>query len=205
MKFDSLPINWFDLVLLIWLAMGIFRGRKRGMSAEMMTVINWITIVAVCSVFYAPAGEWLAQLTKFGLLFCYLIAYLVIAGLVSLVFVLGKRVLGGKLIGSDAFGKGEYYLAMPAGLLRFLCIMIAMLAILNARLYTQQELQADVKYQEKEYGKQYFPGLGVLQANVFEKSLSGSLIKRYLSFLLIKPTAPGGGKEYKQQEWKAPV
>jgi hypothetical protein len=138
------------------------------------------------------------------LLFCYIVSYLVLAAVVSLAFLGGKRYFGGKLIGSDAFGKGEYYLGMPAGFLRFLCISIAFLAILNARLYSQRELQADVAYQEDVYGKQYFPGLGVLQANVFEKSLSGPLIKKYMSFLLIKPTAPAGGKVYKQQEWKGP-
>lgn len=205
MKFDSMPINWFDLVLVAWLVAGVFRGRKRGMSAELLTFLEWVAIVVVCAFLYAPVGDWVANFSKFSKLVSYLISYLVLAGVVALVFVFGKKYFGGKLIGSDAFGKGEYYLGMPAGFLRFACIMIAFLAILNARLYSQQEMQANVKYQEEVYGEQYFPGLEVLQANVFEKSLTGPLIKKYLSFLLIKPTAPEGSKQFKQQEWKGPV
>jgi uncharacterized membrane protein required for colicin V production len=205
MKFDILPINWFDLVLLVWLVMGVFRGRKRGMSAEVLTFLQWIAIVIVCSILYAPVGDEFARMSHFSKLLCYTIAYLVLAGLVALVFLAGKRYIGGKLIGSDAFGKGEYYLGMPAGFLRFMCIMLFLLALLNARLYTQRDIEAYREFQMKNFDSEFFPGFQSLQAGVFEKSLTGPLIKKYLSFLLIKPTPPGGAKEYKQQEWKGPA
>jgi len=141
----------------------------------------------------------------FGALFSYLTAYLVIAGLVALVFVFLKRSLGGKLIGSDAFGKGEYYLAMPTGMLRFACMMIFTLALINARYYSPKEIEAYRKFQMENYGKEYFPGLQVLQTNVFEESLTGPFIRKYLGFLLIKPTSPEGGPQFKQKEWQGPA
>ena len=203
MKFDSLPINWFDLFLLVWLGMGLFRGRKRGMSVEVMTFLNWLVIVIACAVAYEPAGRWLAQSSQlFGLLFSYVIAYLVIAGVVAIAFVLFKRTFGGKLIGSDAFGRSEYYLGMPAGALRFFCMLITALALLNARHYSMQEIQGYQKFQMDNYGSEFFPGFQALQVNVFEKSFTGPYLKKYLEFLLIKPTPPAGGKPLKQKEWK---
>ena len=206
MSFDKLPINWFDILLVVWLVMGIFHGRKRGMSAEVFTFLQWVAIVVVCGVGYEPAGRWFSDVSQtFGLLLSYVLAYLVIAGLVSLVFVFIKRSLGGKIVGSDAFGKGEYYLGMPAGFFRYLCVMLFFLALLNARFYSQKEIEADLRYKEDVYGKDYFPGLHTLQAGVFEKSFTGRYIREYLSFLLIKQTPPKGGKEFKQKEWQAPT
>lgn len=206
MKFDKLPINWFDLFLLVWLGLGLFRGRKRGMSAELLTFLEWVAIVFACGILYQPLGKWLWQTSKvFGLMFSYIASYLVVAGGVAIIFVLGKRQFGGKLIGSDAFGKWEYYLGMPAGLLRFACIMIALLAILNARFYSEQEIQAEKNYQMKNYDSEFFPTLHTLQAGVFEQSFTGPYLKKYLGFLLIESTGPGAGvKQYKQKDWQSP-
>ena len=203
MKLDDLPFNWFDIFLLVWLTMGMFRGRKRGMSEELLTFLQWLVIVAFCSTAYQPVGDMLAQITKvFSPLFSYIVGYLLAAGVVAIVFLLFKRAFHGKLIGSDAFGKAEYYLGMPAGMLRFFCMLLTGLALLNARLYSQQEILADQKYQKDVYGSEFFPGLQEIQANVFDQSLSGSTIKRYLDFLLIRPTSPDGSQLLKQKEWQ---
>jgi uncharacterized membrane protein required for colicin V production len=183
--------------------MGLFQGRKRGMSEEMMSVLQWIAIVIACSILYRPIGDWLADVSLFSHLTSYVVVYLVTAGMVSLVFVVFKRALHGKLIGSDAFGKAEYYLGMPAGMVRFGCVLLAGLALLNARFYTQKEIEAYRTYQNDVYGKEYFPGLQALQANVFEESLTGPAIKEYLGFLLIKQTAPEQ-KRIKRKEWAMP-
>lgn len=199
----ELPFNWFDIFLLVWLAMGVLRGRKRGMSEELLTFLQWVVIVIFCSVAYQPAGDWLAQTSKvFGHLASYIVGYLVAAGVVALGFVLFKRAFHGKLIGSDAFGSAEYYLGMPAGMLRFFCMLLTGLALLNARYYSPQEIQAYKKYQMDNYDSEFFPGLQVLQADVFEKSFTGPFIKKYLNFLLIKPTGSGGSQPLKQKEWQ---
>jgi uncharacterized membrane protein required for colicin V production len=203
MSLDKLPFNWFDLVLVAVLIMGIFRGRKRGMSEELMPVLQWVTIIIVCSIAYQPLGDWLAVVSLLNRLSSYVVAYLVIAVGVSLAFVLFKRLFHGKLIGSDAFGRGEYYLGMPAGMLRFGCILLAGLALLNAPFYTPQQIQAYKEYQMKNFDSEFFPGLQTLQANVFEESLIGPAIKKHLPFLLIKPTK-SERKEIKRKEWSLP-
>lgn len=204
MSLDNLPFNWFDIVLTMVLVMGVFRGRKRGMSEELMTVLLWLAIVVTSSVAYEPIGDWLASVSLFSRLMCYVTAYLVTAACVSLAFLLFKRAFRGKLVGSDAFGKAEYYLGMPAGMVRFGCVLLAGLALLNAPFYTRAEIQAYKDYQMKNFDNEFFPGLQTLQANVFEKSLTGPPIKKYLGFLLIKPTTSTGGKQLKQSEWTMP-
>jgi len=199
MSLDQLPFGWFDLVLVTVLIMGLFRGRKRGMSEELMTVLQWVAIVIVCAISYQTVGFQLAGVLTLSLLWGYVLAYLIMAGVVSLAFVLFKRVFHGKLIGSDAFGKAEYYLGMPAGMLRFGCVLLAGLALLNAPLYTPEEIRAYKEYQMKNFDSEFFPGLQTLQANVFEKSLIGPPIKKYLAFLLIKPTT-SERKEIKRKE-----
>src|SRR6266487_669665 len=192
MNIDNLPFNWFDIAVALLLLIGMQRGRKRGMSEEFLTMLNWVALVLVCSIAYEPLGSWLASIAPFSLLFCYIVAYAVSALVVASVFLLVKRSMSGKLIGSDAFGRGEYYLGMPSGMLRFACILLAGLALLNARLYRAEEIKAMTKFQNDNYGSQFFPTLQTLQEQVFAKSLIGPQIKTYLAFLLIKPTFPEG-------------
>ena len=192
MNIDNLPFNWFDISVALLLLIGLQRGRKRGMSEEFLTMLNWVALVLVCSIAYEPIGSWLASITPFSLLFCYIVAYAVSAMVVASVFLLVKRSMSGKLIGSDAFGRGEYYLGMPSGMLRFACILLAGLALLNARLYRAEEIKAMTKFQNDNYGSQFFPTLQTVQEQVFAKSLIGPQIKTYLAFLLIKPTFPEG-------------
>lgn len=205
MSLNNLPFNWFDVFLLVWVAMGIFHGRKRGMSEELITFLQWMAIIVISSFAYQPLGVLLQSMAKLSRLTAYVLAYLLTAGVVAAVFLLVKRALGGKLIGSDAFGKSEYYLGMPAGMLRFICMLITGLAILNARLYSAQEIAAAQKFQKDNYGSEFFPGLRSLQATVFEDSIAGPPIRKYLGFLLITPTAPAGKGKYKQQEWSPTV
>ena len=192
MNMDKLPFNWFDVAVGLVLLVGMQRGRKRGMSEEFLTMLNWVALVLVCSIAYEPLGRWLASVAPFSLLFCYIIAYAVSAIVVASVFLLLRRALSGKLVGSDVFGRGEYYLGMPSGMLRFACILVAGLALLNARLYRAEEVKAMTKFQDDNYGSQFFPTLQTVQDQVFAKSLLGPQIKTYLAFLLIKPTFPEG-------------
>lgn len=190
MNTAHLPFNWFDIVALILLLVGVRSGRKHGMSQEVMFMLTWVAIVLVCGIAYEPLGLWLAGTAGLGKLLGYVLGYALVAALVALVFVFLKRVIGERLKGSDTFGKAEYYLAMPAGMLRFACIILVFLALLNARLYQTYEIKAMTKFQDDNYGSQFFPTLQSVQSDVLEKSFVGAQAKKHLSFLLIKPTAP---------------
>jgi len=193
MKFlnmDSMPVNWFDLAVVVLLLVGILRGRKRGMSQEFLDVFKWLSLVIACGFLYQPVGDMIPRNSVFGRLSAYIVAYVGIAFVVLAVFALIKRAMGGKLIGSDKFGNAEYPLGMISGMIRFACMIIVALALLNARSYTSDEVNAEVKFQNDNYGSQFFPTLQTVQAQVFKKSMSGPVIKEYLALVLIKPTAP---------------
>ena len=191
---SKLPINWFDILVVVVLLVGYTRGRKQGMSKELLQVMKWLTVILVSAIGYEPLGEWLHTTVSLGKLASFIISYCFIAAFVLLLFTLLNETLGRKLACSDTFGKGEFYLAMLAGMLRFACILIVFLALLNARLYTTAEIKAMQKFQDDNYGSQFFPTLSSVQGEVFEESFVGPQIRKYASFLLIKPTFPNDQK-----------
>ncbi len=198
MKFQ-VPINWFDALVVVVIVLGFYRGRKRGMSEECLTMLMWLTIMVVCAFVYEPLGTMIADASVFSKLSGFLMAYIGAGILISAFFLWLKKGLGGKLASADTFGNSEFVLGMMAGVVRFTCILIACLALLNARSYSNAEVQAEVKYQNDVYGSTFFPTLHDVQSQVFEKSFIGPYIRQYLGILLIKPTPPEK-KELKQKE-----
>ena len=185
----NLPFNFFDVLLAIVLVGGMVHGRKHGISLEVVSMAKWLSLVLVCGLVYGPLGNLAATTGFFDLLSCYLFAYLGIGLLIFALFSVIERRLAPKLTGSDFFGRGEYYLGIGSGMLRFACILLAGLALLNAREFSPGELRQIDQYQQDNWGSNVFPGLHNLQEAVFERSFSGAFIKQDLSFLLIAPTA----------------
>ncbi len=183
------PFNLFDILLVLVLVAGIIQGRKHGISLELVTLGKWLTLVLVCAAVYGPVGSFIAEAGAFDLLTCYLFAYLGTALVVFLAFSMLERRWLPKLTGSDIFGRGEYFLGMGSGMLRFACVLLVGLALLNAREFSPAEVKNIERYQEENYGSHVFPGLHSLQVAVFERSLTGGFIKNDLSFLLINPTS----------------
>lgn len=184
----TVPFNLFDLLLMAVLVGGAVHGRRRGLSQECLRLCKWLVLVLACAAFYGPAGALIARSGAFSMLACYLIAYLGCALLVLLLFSILERRMASRLEGSDIFGRTEYFLGMGSGLVRFGCILLAGLALLNARAFTPADLKANQQYQEDAYGSTFFPTLHSLQVSVFERSLAGPWIKQDLCFLLIRPT-----------------
>jgi uncharacterized membrane protein required for colicin V production len=191
MSIANLPISVFDLLLVVVLAAGLFSGRRHGMSAELLDLAKWVAVIFGAAAMYEALGRTLAQTVRiFGLLSCFLVAYLLAAGLIFAIFALVKRAFGGKLLGSDIFGRAEYYLGMLSGMIRYSCVLLAALAMLNARLFTANEVRAMNEFQRVQFGSDLFPTLHTLQTSVFQHSMFGPWIHQNLSFLLIKPTSP---------------
>ena len=190
MKSEDFSFSWIDLVILAVLVMGVIRGRKRGMSEELLDVLKWILIVATAGFVYGPLGGFLSDSTMFSHLSSYIATYTAIVILYMLVFSFIRRHIGGKLIGSDVFGNAEYYLGMAAGAVRYACITLVAMAFLNARYFSPGEVSAEIKYQQDNFGSIYFPTFCGIQHEVFAQSLTGRLTKDYLGVVLIKPTSP---------------
>jgi uncharacterized membrane protein required for colicin V production len=189
-KFDSLQVGWVDVLVLVLLAVGVVRGRKRGMSEELLDVLKWLLVVVVAGYAYKPLGEILAGNSVFSTFFSYVAAYAVTVLLLIGFFSYLRPRVGEKIVESDFFGSGEYYLGMAAGALRYACIILVLLALFNARQYTPQEIKDENQFQEVNFGDIRFPTMITLQRAIFEKSLTGSLSRTYLAPFLIQPTVP---------------
>ena len=61
MQAGKLIVGWVDLLVVVLLVVGVLRGRKRGMSEELLDVIKWSLIVLVAGLLYEPGGRWLAN------------------------------------------------------------------------------------------------------------------------------------------------
>jgi len=186
--------NWFDLCVLALLVVGVIVGRKRGMSLELLSVFQWLMIVFVGALLCDPFGRLLADLSGLSPVLTYITAYLLAAVVIKILFVLIRRMAGEKLVSGEMFGRFEYYLGMVAGLVRFACIILFVLALLNAKQVSKAELEAQLRSQQDWAGSIYFPPFGSVQRAVFEDSLSGRAVKQYLSAQLINvdPSAGGG-------------
>ena len=203
---QNLSFNWFDIALVAVLAFGYWRGRKHGMSREALPASMWLVLVIAAGLGYQILGQCLIQAGLIKKLFDasvsestagYLISYLLIAFVVFIVFSFIGKNFREKLSGSNAFGSGEYYLGMAAGTIRYACILLFALSLLNAPFYSAAQIAASEAYKARWYGGgekgfsgDYLPDLSDVQTSVFKGSLMGPVIKNNLSFLLITTTAP---------------
>lgn len=187
-------LSWVDFAVVLLLFVGLWRGRKRGMSEELLDIIKWALIVVLAGIGYQPVAQLLLSFTSvFGLLSMYVATYMALALIITIIFSIIRKQVGAKLIGSDAFGSAEYYLGMLAGLFRYACIMIVGMSFLHAPLYTAEQVKAKTKYQEDNFGTTFFLTVPELQRQVFKTSLAGKFVDEYLQIVLITPTAGGGG------------
>jgi len=182
--------SWVDLAIVVVLIIGMVRGRKRGMSEELLDLLKWLVIVVGASFLYEPIGNFMADMTVFSNLSCYIAVYAaIILGVMGL-FSLIKRAVGEKLLESDCFGDSEYYLGILAGGFRYLCVLLVVLSFLHARYYSPDEVNARRETQLNNYGMVLFT-FSEIQAEIFHRSFLGNLTEEYLYPLMIRPTAPG--------------
>ena len=187
---EDLGIGWMDLLIVTLLIVGLFRGRKRGMSEEFLDVVKWGLILGIGSFCYAPVGGIISSSTPFSRLFSYVATYMAVILIVTLLFSFVRKHLGGKLIGSDTFGSAEYYLGMCAGAVRYACMIMVAMALLHARYYSPAEARAQVQKALDSYGSDFFPSVCKMQRVVFQDSLTGRATQSFLPILLIKSTSP---------------
>lgn len=190
-----LKYDYFDGFVLVWLIIGLFWGRKRGMSQELLPTLQWIAIVVVAGLFYRPFSVLVRQYAGFEVLWSNIFAYVFIAFGVHLVYLLLKHALAEKLTGSDLFGRGEYYLGMVSGVIRCACILLAGLALMNSRIITKAERAQTEKMQSENFSDIRFPTYGSVQQAVLFDSLTGNAVESNLQVVLIYPAPPGKPKQ----------
>jgi uncharacterized membrane protein required for colicin V production len=196
---DNLPVNWFDGVVGAMLIIGFFRGRKRGMTKEILPLLKWVSLVVVCGLWYQMAAQLLVNTAQLSQVPSCIFGYLLLAFVIVLVFMFLKWLLASRLGDKSLFGGGEYYLGMLSGMIRFACMLLAVLALLNAPVYTAQDIKQHEAYVKRWFGGglysgNYFPSLYTIQDQVFAKSYTGPYIKDYLGPLLIEAAPPPAAK-----------
>ena len=207
---ENLPVNWFDAAVLALLMVGFFRGRKHGMSKEFLPLMKWLCLVLVAGFFYPAVAGILAGSAGLDKLWSCISAYLLLAFAVIFVFSLIKRLIGHRTQENNFFGGVEYYLGMLGGMARYACILVAVLALLNARFYTVEDIQAHEAYIKRWFGGgiysgNYFPDLQTVQQSVFKTSFSGHFIKDCLGPILVQSAAPSADVSAKAAAKPAPV
>jgi uncharacterized membrane protein required for colicin V production len=190
MKLGNIGVYWVDFVVVGLLAVGIFRGQRRGMSDELLDIVKWFLILIVGALTYDCAGRWLAQQLSFSLLYSYLMAYIFVGGLIYALFLVLRQHVNDKLLKSDLFGQGEYYLGMMAGGFRYACVILICMACIHARQYTLKEIAEQEIYIQKTYEglDPSLVSLIKLQRAVFASSITGNFVKKYLHVVLIRGT-----------------
>jgi hypothetical protein len=211
MSLDHLPFGWFDIALVAVLAFGLFRGRKNGMTKEVLPMFQWVATVLACGLGYEIVGQLLVNLSGWDKLPCYLLGYFIVMFAIYLVFHAVKKLLTERLTGSNFFGTGEYYLGMISGLIRYACMLLVALALLNAPYYSAADIIRSKAYNarwfgggQQGYNGDFFPTLQSVQEEVFKTSFLGPFIKKYLDVFLIN-TVSGGDDNQKPAQQKQPV
>jgi uncharacterized membrane protein required for colicin V production len=184
-KVDYAKFNYFDVFVVVWLFVGLLRGRKRGLSQELLPTLQWLGIVVLGGMFYWALSPTVRLYTQFGILWSNLTAYFVIALGVRLIYLWLKQMLGEKLVEKDPFGRGEFYLGMLAGVVRFGCMILVGLALMNSYVETAAELAQMEKFQKDWFSDIRFPTYGEFQKEVLFQSFTGNLVESNLRSILI--------------------
>jgi uncharacterized membrane protein required for colicin V production len=196
---NNLPVNWFDGVVAGMLILGLFRGRKHGMSKELLLLVKWVALVLVCGIWYPMAAQLLVNSAQLGKVSSNIFGYLLLAIAIFFVVSIIKWLLPTRRTESNFFGGGEYYLGMLSGMIRFACMLLAVLALLNAPYYTASDIKKHDEFVKRWFGGglysgNYFPSMHTVQEQVFAKSFTGPYVKDYLGPVLIEIAPPTAAK-----------
>lgn len=200
MNLQHLPLNWFDATAIIILLVGVKMGRKHGMTEELFLTSSWLCVIFAGAYLYRPLSDMLVKSGNSSRVFCYVGVYIVLAAVIKISIGGLQTKLLEKLQHLNLFGAGEYYFGMAAGAIRYCCILIFAMALLNAPVYSFQERQKMKAYTNDSYGSDFFPTTFAVQDAVFKESLFGSAFKSKASVLLIAQNIekPETGKKPKK-------
>jgi uncharacterized membrane protein required for colicin V production len=186
----STPGNLFDGFVIVMLIIGMIRGKMRGMSEELLDVFEWLLVVVVAAHAYKPIGDWVANFAKIPVVLAYVGSYLFVVIVITSIFATVKRKMGEKVFESDLFGGAEYPLGMLGGMVRYGCMVMMLLAILNAFVLDYSQVEIKRKAQEKDLGEgMSFPTKESLHQGIFIGSIVGQFARNNLETQMIEPRA----------------
>ena len=182
----GISFQWFDLVAVTLIFVGVFHGRKNGMSQELFNTLKWLIMMALAPLLYQPLGKLLLKVAPLKAMYVYVGSFVLIAAIVKLALGSVRKKIKDKMSGSDVFGSAEYPLGMLAGAFQYSCLLIMLVACLNAKYIDEEELQRQEAAQREAMGERFFPTSGNLHKDALG-SISGQFIRKYFKFQLITP------------------
>jgi len=182
----GISFQWFDLVAVTLIFVGVFHGRKNGMSQELFNTLKWLIMMALAPLLYQPLGKLLLKVAPLKAMYVYVGSFVLIAAIVKLALGSVRKKIKDKMSGSDVFGSAEYPLGMLAGTFQYSCLVVMIVACLNAKYVDEKALQAQDSAQREAMGEKFIATPGNLHKDAMT-SIAGQFIKKYFKNQLVKP------------------
>lgn len=184
---DRLAIhpNWFDWAALGWVLIGFVRGYQRGLSEEVLRILPWVLGILAAGFFHEKWGGELAGALGLGSIWSQAVVYAGIVAGCLLVFHGLRKWIGEKPVESGAFGWAERPLGMLGGALRYACMVVVLLALLNAPAYTGSELDAALRVIHQPGARLYASGAEA-KAGIMLDSWLGRFAREHFGSLIIR-------------------
>lgn len=178
-------LNLYDFLFLALIIVGISTSKK-GLPIELLPFGRWFFIVVLGAFVHAPLAGFIVRIAKISFGVAAVWAYLILAGVVIMIFIGLKTAVQRTIETYRFFGKADHVLGMAAGGLKMLCVAIAVMALLNSRNVSESKMAANAKMQEKNFGTINFPTLDKINKGVIHDSFFGGVVTQYTLFLLIQ-------------------
>ncbi len=178
--------RWFDLVAVALIFVGLFHGRKNGMSQELFNTMKWLFMLALAPLAYLPLAKLLQKVIHIKAIYIHVGAFVFVAVAVHLLMITMRKKIKDKMSDSDVFGSAEYPLGMLAGAFQYSCLLVMIVACLNAKYIDEDALKRQDQIQRDAMGEKFIPTPGNLHKDAMT-SIAGTTIKKYLKFQLIEP------------------
>ncbi len=182
----GLSFRWFDLVAVALIFVGVFHGRKNGMSQELFNTLKWLVMLSVAPLLYHPLGKFLLKFVPLKAMYVYVGAFIIIAVILKGVLMTVRKKIKDKMSGSDVFGSAEYPLGMLAGGFQYSCLLVMIVACLNAKYVDEEALKRQDQFQRDAMGEKFIPTPANLHKDAMT-SIAGVTIKKYFKYQLIEP------------------
>lgn len=186
-------INYFDIAILALALLGFIRGRKHGISVELVPLAKWLCVLVVGRLLGPIVGGWLAyfklssnQQLQYG--------YSIVIFTNLLIFFLLRNTNKEAVAGKNLFGSLEYYLGMLAGVLRYLAIILVFSVFMAAPTYTPAYRASITDFNKKVFGGGLYAGsfffdLPTIQDYMFKDSKAGPWIHENISWIFLSDTS----------------
>ena len=190
-----MPFSWFDGVVIVLLGVGVFKGKKHGMSEELFPLMAWLAVAVGAGMLYQPVGNFLAEHVRIPRYWIMVLTYIFIAFMLHTIFTVIRKKAKDQVQKIDIFGKMEYFLGMIAGALKVACMIVVGVSLFCSKIVTEEEVKRDRAKQENDLGTTFFPTRKTAHYDIVYGSFTGDFLRNKVPNLVMQPVTGGPGKK----------